>query len=123
MSEEKERKPVPRMTTEDLKKFVLGVCDDKIWTDRHCHGPQEIKWSFMILALASFEETDMSSVGTIWEWVSQALPMACNRMPIFMSCRLMHIEDAKLAWKAIDKEFERRKNLTLDLQQDLNLGD
>ena len=109
MSEEKVRKPVPRMSYEEIKEFVLGVCDNRIWTDRHCRGDLAVRQSFMILGLATFEETDLDSIGTIWEYMSQANPMAVNGMPTFFSCRLMHIEDARMAWKAIDKEMERRR--------------
>jgi hypothetical protein len=48
-------------------------------------------------------------LGVVYEQVSKAGPRGINGYPIFMSLRLMHREDWKLAFNAYRKEVERRK--------------
>jgi hypothetical protein len=52
-------------------------------------------------------------LGLIWEWVDSrnALARGINGMPMFLSCRLMHIDDWKRAQKAIEAEQKRMENL------------
>ena len=49
-------------------------------------------------------------LGVVYERLSQAGPRAINGYPMFMSLRLLHREDWKLAYDAYRKEVERRKS-------------
>lgn len=116
-----EIRKIPDMTADQMKKFILGVCDRQIFTDRHTRHDDEVGMVFMIVALGGLKDVDVNDLGCIWEWMSQAGPMSCNGMPMFFSCRLMNKKDAAFAFVQIEKEMKRREALTL--QMDLNLDE
>jgi hypothetical protein len=99
----------PRMSEEDLKQFVLGCCDGKVYTNRHINSARVVPLVFMPLAF--WKKPDLEDVGLIWEWLSEMGPRAINGHPTFMSCRLMHTDDWERARVAIERELERRENI------------
>jgi hypothetical protein len=134
MTDERERTPlqamdeaiwkggdvVPDTSEEDLKAFVMGVCNNDIFTDRHMseHEAQHIGMVFMPLSLGGLShphmpKTYLESLGCIWEWNKDAGPRSVNGMPCFFSMRLMNKTDAERAFKAIHEELERRKEIKI----------
>jgi len=101
-----------RMKQSELRQFILDYCDGKIYTDRDI-PKEQIMHVFMILLFAEVETWDRGSIGVIWEYSSRAGPMAINGYPTFMSCRIMHKEDWKICFPAIERELKRRKNLPI----------
>lgn len=114
MTEDKP-KPPPRMTNESLKKFVLGFCDGRIFTNLHIRNLDSrlLRLVFLPFALADATHVDPDKLGLVWEWKSEATPRAINGYPTFISARLMHEEDWKIAEKAIRKEMKRRENIEI----------
>ncbi len=111
-----------RMTADEIKEFVMGWCDDKIWTDRHCHSERDILSVFMVLALGGLPEGwTENNLGLIWEWMSKAGPLAVNGQPTFFSCHIMHKEDWEVCRELIQEELERRNSLKVQIQQKLKL--
>jgi hypothetical protein len=108
-----------RLTSDQLKAFVLGVCDGSIFTSNQIRQSSEVGMVFMPLILGGLSDWDKDSlekIGIIYEHMSESLPRSINGMPIFASCNIMHIDDWKIAERAIHYEIERRKNIKLDLQ-------
>lgn len=109
---------IPRMTDEDLVQFVLGVCDNSIFTLHHLNDHEKEHMTsrvFLPVALGAFSAwfpTDFANIGTIWEYYKKALPRSINGLPMFLSCHVMHKDDWIKANRAIAKEMERRKAAT-----------
>lgn len=104
------------MTDEQLKEFVLGLCDGKIFTSEHCRSVDDIGRVFMIVGLGGLSKLSkehLNSVGILWEWLDKAGPRSINGMPMFLSVRLMHKEDWARAVVAYKKEMERRDQITV----------
>jgi hypothetical protein len=111
-----------RMTADEIKDFVMGWCDGKIFTDRHCHQERDITMVFMVLALGGIPEGwTEENLGLIWEWMDKAGPMAVNGMPTFFSCHMMHKEDWEICRELIQDEMKRRKDLKIQVQEKLKL--
>lgn len=115
--ESKRKTELPRMTDEELKQFVLDACDGHIFTNTMCNRPEDVSIVFMTIALFPpglfYTKEAIQQVGIVWERMSEAGPRAVNGMPMFMSHRLMHIDDWKRAAKAIDAELERRDQVVV----------
>ena len=106
---------IPRMTDDQLREFVLGVVDGRIFTDRQARNDPFMV--FFPLIWGPFEAYNQESVknrlGCIYEYVDKALPRAVNGQPCFMSMRIMHIDDWNRASAAITAEVERRKTIKI----------
>jgi hypothetical protein len=115
-AEEKKPFELARMTDDELREFVLGVCDGRIFTSRHCRDPEEVRMVFAILAfglLKDLTREDAAQIGLFWEYLSEAGPLACNGLPMFLSVRMMHVDDAERAGKAIVSELARRGEIAV----------
>lgn len=107
---------LPRYSDQELREFVLGVCDGHAFTSMDIKDPNLLGTVFMPLALGALSDMpkdQIEDIGCVWEWRSQAMPMGINGMPMFPSCRLMGRADFLKAGKAIRAELERRKNIAI----------
>lgn len=105
---------LPKMSEEDLRKFVLDFIAGQIFSDRHVRSPNDMGMVFMPLllgALSGYEVSSLEQIGLIYEYVGQAGPSSINGMPCFFSFRMMHRDDWARASAAIDREQERQKTL------------
>ncbi len=108
---------IPRMTESELREFVLGVCDNQIFTDKHIPPSQwesMVRSIFMVLGLGGLAEwtpEELNEIGCIWEWMREAGPRSINGYPMFMSLRLLHKEDWARAKVALERESKRRENI------------
>jgi hypothetical protein len=105
---------IPRMTDDELREFVIAFCDQRVFTTAHVRENETDMLDMIFLplglgALAGLPESEQSNLGCLWEYLSAAGPRAVNGYPIFMSMRIMHIEDWDRARKAIMRESERRQ--------------
>lgn len=124
MSEEqpeqpKEKKELYRMSVAEIKEFVLGFCDGRIWTDQMCHSEHDIGLVFMVLTLGGLKDTKVEDIGCIWEWRRVAGRQSVNGQPIFFSCHIMHKDDWHVCIDLIKEEQQRRDNLQVQIQQKL----
>jgi hypothetical protein len=95
--------------SERLRKFVVGVCDGRIFTSAQLE-PRELRMSFMILAL--MEPGQMPPGSAIaWEYMDKAGPIGINGLPCFLSCHFMNSADWDRARVAIAAELERRETV------------
>ena len=124
-------KPVASLPDEDLKKFAKDIYNNLIFTDRHCKK-SEISMRFMVLmfmgpsskkdkredSLYTILEMDMeekaykeylSSIGMVYEYMSQGGGVSINAGPTFMSCRFLNKEDTVKVWDYYEKYKEIRE--------------
>lgn len=45
----------------------------------------------------------VKSIGALWEYYEKAMPRSVNGLPIFMSCKLLHIDDMKVLMTTLSK--------------------
>ena len=102
----------PRMSNEDLKRFVLGCCDGHVFTNQHVKDPKLVPLIFIPLKFST-DFDYLKDVGLMWEWYSEAWPRRINGYPQFGSVRLMHRDDWEPARVAIERELKRRDNITV----------
>ena len=105
----------PRMSDEELKRFVLDFCDGRIFSSGHIAESDLslLPSIFMVLIFMEFSEAYYDHVGLIWERLSEAAPTSINGYPCFFSCHVMHKLDWERVRKVISAERERRSALTL----------
>jgi len=108
------------VSEDELKRFVMGVCDNNVFTNRHMseHEVRHIGMVFMPLALGYLSHPHIpdsykDSLGCIYEYNSEAGPRSVNGMPCFFSCRFLNKDQAQRAFAAIEKELERRKEIKI----------
>jgi hypothetical protein len=109
---------LPRLPADKLKEFVLGVCDNSIFLSSQVRERSLVHLVFLPLALGALKEWDddsLKKIGVVYEYYDQSLPRSINGMPIFGSCRMLHIDDWKIAMTAINREIKRRKDIKIDL--------
>ena len=102
------------MEDQQLREFVLGVCDQRIFTSDFIRRPEELRMVFMVVGLGGFADwtrEELAQIGCFWEYMEAAGPRAVNGYPMFMSVRVMNKEDHERARKAIVAELERRKGI------------
>jgi hypothetical protein len=75
---------------EDMKKWE----EDMKWHEVECKY---------------YQEEQVTSIGMIYEYLSEASPMGLNGGPIFMSLRMFNKEDSKKVWEYYEKYKEIRE--------------
>ena len=106
---------VPNMPDEDLAKFVLDYCDNKIFTSAHIREYERnmlgtVFVPLLLMDLSAWFDRDIQRIGLVWEYYSETFPRSINGLPMFHSCHLMSVHDWDRVRPAIDQEMERRKN-------------
>jgi len=101
------------MSDEELKAFVFGWCDGKVYTNLHVKSARDVTLTLVFMPFAFWEKPDLTDVGLVWEWLSAAGPRAINGHPMFMTCRLMHTADWERARAAIERELKRREEVVV----------
>lgn len=114
MPEPKASRP-ERMSEEELRRFVHGLCDGDIFTSHHLANPEEeLPLVFLPLPLGLFNDwstEEVGNVGVIWQWLREATPMSVNGLPSFFGCRVMHKDDWARAYTAYQAEQKRREEI------------
>lgn len=102
--------PPPRMTEEQRRAFVHGLCNGTVWTDRDCSSAAEARMVFLPLSFMSRDDLPpLESVGVVWADITLDTHQgALNGIPIFFACRFMHAEDWNACRVAALDELERR---------------
>lgn len=104
------------MPPDELRQFVDDFVSNRIFTSAHLRENDDIAMVFMPVALGAFSgwsDTGLERIGVLWEYLSQAGPMAINGLPCFFSFHVLNADDWKIAREAILREQERRKNIEL----------
>ena len=106
------------MSPQQIGKFVMGWCDQSIFTNRH--APARFVPN-IFLPIRSLSKDTIGTIGLIWEWLSLSRSIKIHKYPIFTSCYLMGKEDWNICYTLIQQELDRRDNLRIRIQQQLNL--
>lgn len=108
-------RPMPwtlhRMTDDELREFVIGYCDGRVFTSDDVGKGQAHLMHYVFMTLVFMDEPLHPDTGLLWEWIREAGPRGINGMPMFTSHRAMHKDDWERAKKAIVAELERRKEI------------
>lgn len=86
------------MADEEIKKLAEDMYKGLVFTDRNIQPNEEVQTVFMPLALMGKELIDelrKNPPGMIYEYMDQAGPMSINGMPMFLSFKMVSIDDAK----------------------------
>lgn len=101
---------IPRMTTIELRQFVIDFCTGLIFTSAHVPDKQMLGLVFLPLGmggLAKLPEEEIRNIGLFWEYVRAAGPRSVDGMPMFVSVRMMHKEDVDIVAPLISAEQAR----------------
>jgi len=107
---------LPRLTEDDLRKFVGDVLAGQIFVSSQIRNPSDVGMVFMPLlmgALANYDPESLKVIGVFYEYHEKSLPRSVNGYPCFMSVRMMHRLDWVRAWKALVAEEERKKRIEI----------
>jgi hypothetical protein len=109
---------LPRMSDQDLRKFVDDFVSNRIFTSAQLNDSNVnlLPMIFMPLGLGSLsnlQPDSLKQIGCVWEYIDKAGPRSINSMPMFITMNLMHIEDWKRAIPAIEREEKRRASIEL----------
>ena len=111
--------PLERMSDEALRTFVDDFVSGRIYSGHHVPEGASPLDPFLILRLAGLPEGwQPEDIGTVYEYINAAGPLAVNGMPTFLSCRFIHIDDWQRAVDLIQKEEDRRKNIDVGREGD-----
>ena len=101
------------MTDQEIKQLAEDMYKGLVFTDRHIQIPSDIPGVFMALSLMGkelSEELQKNPPGMIYEYMDKAGPMAINGMPMFLSFRLVSIDDTKKVLERYNKIKEAVTN-------------
>lgn len=97
-------KKIPSQPLDELKKIAVGINAGTIFTDRHVKNSTDFHLVFMVLMFMDKQaqkEFTASKPGMIYEWYHKAGPRTVNGMPMFTSCNLLNLDDAKKVWDMV----------------------
>lgn len=100
------------MKEPELRQLVLDICDNKVFTDRHCRTADEVAMCFPVLQFMKLCDQKFMAAnppGMIWEHYSKAAPMAVNGLPMFWSLHLLSPADTSKVHPLVMAELDRRK--------------
>ena len=112
-----EEAEISKMVYEDLadpelRQLVLDICDNKVFTDRHCRTADEVAMCFPILSFMQRCDRKFLAAnppGLIWEYYERASARSVNGLPMFFSCHFLSPSDQVKLHSMVVTEMERRK--------------
>lgn len=102
---------IPRMTTIELRQFVLNYCSGLIFTSADVSDRSMLPLVFLPLGmggLSQLPESEIRNIGLFWEHLSAAGPRSINGLPMFVSVHMMHKADVDIVVPLIVAERERQ---------------
>lgn len=96
----------------ELRQLVLDICDNRVFTDRHCRTADEVLQCFPILAMMKLCDRKFIAAnppGLVWEFYSKASPMGVNGLPMFFSCKFLSPSDQEKVHPLVVAEMTRRQ--------------
>lgn len=100
------------LTDKALRKLALEIVEGKVFGSWMLHDlSRELQTTFMVLL---FCDRMPDNIGEVYEYYSEAGPMACNGKPTFFSCRMLAQEDTAPLNVYIKQIQEQRKAFMAD---------
>lgn len=90
----------------DLKKLAIELRAGRIFTNRHLNRPEDFQQVFMVFMFMdekARKELFDNPPGLIYEYLTQATPLAINGQPIFFSARMLSIADTEKVFSMVKK--------------------
>lgn len=80
------------LNEEQLRKLALDMVDGRIFHDQMC--PENmVTHVFMPLMFVTVAKEDSQHWGLVYEYMSEAGPRTLNGFPMFMSMRVLHVNN------------------------------
>lgn len=89
----------------EIKAIAVGLKEGRVWTSNHCRSVDELRMSFMIIALMDKKDLGAmmdAGVHTFFEWMDKAGPRSVNGLPCFFSCDTLNKED----WEKVRSTYD-----------------
>lgn len=99
----------PEEETARIRRLVLDICDGRVFTSMGLE-PEEIRSSFMVLALAEKGQIP-EDAAMVWESLNKAGPLAINGRPCFFSCHFETKEVMARVLAGVRAEVKRRESI------------
>jgi hypothetical protein len=99
-------------TEGEIKQLAMDIGDGKVFSHTQCTNPGDIRSVFMPLALgvlSGWSEKEFKDIGLIYEYYEKAGPRSVNGMPMFMSMRLLSIDDLRRLRGALGEYLKFKK--------------
>lgn len=101
-----------------LTQLAIDIESGKVFTDWHCRDVEDIRTVFMPLMFGTLKGYDLGSIGMIYEYMSEAGPMAVNNMPTFFSMRMLNKQDSMF----VKSELQRIRSALSGVKNDLQFN-
>jgi|SRR5690606_3312148 len=101
-----------RMESHKLRTLIKEARAGQIFLSLQLRDMSLIPMVFLPVGLGAFSNYPKSyveNIGALWEYCHKAGPRSINGMPIFMSCRVLHKNDAQIMIKTM-AELEEQEN-------------
>ena len=96
--------PVPNKPEDELTQLAKDIHGNLVFTDRHVRNPHDLTSVFMLMMLVDPRQMPViNSIGMVYEYLSQAGPMAVNGNPTFFSMKMLSKHDTEIVWKKVAK--------------------
>ena len=85
-------------TDQELRKIAEDFRDGLIFTDRDCRDLEELRRSFLVIALMDGDQISKmkkDKVAFVFEYYDRAAPRSVNGNPIFSSCHTLNEDESK----------------------------
>lgn len=102
-----------RQSEETLRKLMFDLVDGRIFVIQQLKDKNLANMVFMPLVFGALEGFDLDTIGTIYEYYSEAGPRSINGYPCFFGFRMLHIDDWRRVLAAAEAETARRENVAI----------
>jgi hypothetical protein len=117
-----EEKPMIKpYSEEELKKLAVDIENGLVFTNLHLTDQSMLNSVFMLLVFFTQEQMkklEEEKVGLIFEYLSEAGPMAINGLPSFFSVRFLNESDTEKL-RQYAKEYKNLKDSFLEKKQEI----
>lgn len=108
----------------ELKKIAVDLAEGHIFSNLHLgeHNKHMMQSVFMVMIFLdekSRKDMEEKEIVFVYEYMSQAGPMAINGLPVFMSMRMMGKEDFHDMWIEYDKYVQMRTEFLEDYKPNI----
>lgn len=97
---------------DEVKCIAVDLFHGRIFTDRQIANPGDAQMVFIPLALmkpSQLKKLKSDPPGMIFEYLDKAGPHSINGMPVFFSCQMLSLEDAKAVLEFYNKLKDAEK--------------
>lgn len=96
---------IPSKPPKEIKQIAMDMAEGKVFTSNHIPEDQidMLPKIFMVIALGGIHPEHTKNLGMIYEYISEAAPMAINGFPSFFSHKMLNRSDTTKLWELYNK--------------------